>query len=572
LKITLFLGKTRNLTTINNFYNGSPNVINLRISKLNTSLDKYTFSGEPWCTCLFILGNVMKTTIWITKDIISKVEFILLNEFPNHNHKILRDKLYYIPQLLIFQNMVKNNTEDYSQPLPLYSRILIDILGTKDYKKIIKSLEESSIIEVSDSYLAGKESKKYSLINTGNFAELIEVTIQYDNIASHINGSWRFKNNKKTAKHEKRKKRLDKELKYINVDENLYDINKERLNKAVFEITDDLKTFNTYLPVLHDQFTSLMDFYTELGKQLRVGYDFPTEIGGRNVSKALTFLMKTIDKILCFLDFNDELSSDSELLMYFDTITRNLFEKQKNINRYVSTGYKLKTRSLKTFSTVDGYGRYHSTFTSLFGDYRKNNVSICNEETISLDIKTSQPAFMLKVIEDNGTDVDVKELESLKTLIKTNDLYQFLLDETGISIDRDIFKQSFFRFLYGQPNMFKPYEITDVWAKKVNIEFKKNFPTIWDWITSVKKSGIIGDIIDVSNGKKHSSLSIAMQKVESDLVLDVVCPQIKKINKRLHFFTVHDSITVQKKFGEEVRKIFQESLDEYGIHTQIIKE
>src|SRR5690606_36319250 len=70
----------------------------------------------------------------------------------------------------------------------------------------------------------------------------------------------------------------------------------------------------------------------------------------------------------------------------------------------------------------------------------------------------------------------------------------------------------------------------------------------------------IMDYIDTTNADKHNTLSVAMQTMESHVILDVVMPACKAVG--IAPLTIHDSFLVAESEAPKVREIFEEKFQQ----------
>lgn len=214
-------------------------------------------------------------------------------------------------------------------------------------------------------------------------------------------------------------------------------------------------------------------------------------------------------------------------------------EKKKYLKNYDS----IKKISLnQIYITPDKYGRIHTNYTILKKEIRNKYLFIDGENISEIDIKNSQPFFLLKLIEQNLHLMDNKneDLQIYFNQVINGRFYEYLQEQSGVVERNDIKKwvyKIFFNKLYYESDLFN------------NI-----FPTINHFIKSYKKE----------NGYK--SLSHRLQNIESDFIFNRVCKRL--IEKEIIYFTVHDSICVKQSEYEVVKSIFYKEFEKYVVEVR----
>lgn len=187
----------------------------------------------------------------------------------------------------------------------------------------------------------------------------------------------------------------------------------------------------------------------------------------------------------------------------------------------------------------DNYGRLHTNFTILKSFIRKNFLKIDGEEVAELDIKNSQPLFLTKIIDANGGGiVDIHEYNLFKYLTIQGNLYQYLMDEFGISDKKEV-KTIMYKVLFGRNH------------SKEDKLFKKVFPTIFDFIKIYKREKC-----------DYRALAYELQRSESNLIFNDVIKEIASNYPEIKLFTVHDSIVYPKKWKDIIEPIFYNKLED----------
>jgi hypothetical protein len=164
------------------------------------------------------------------------------------------------------------------------------------------------------------------------------------------------------------------------------------------------------------------------------------------------------------------------------------------------------------------------------------------------------------------------ELQQWFTLICEGQFYKFLQKETNLEhVQKSEFKNNiFFAALYGPiVNRIANNEV-----RAVNECLHKNFPNMMLINDYIKRRGQDCKTKYITkNGKKirldhadtsHAILPKLMQLMEADFMYNQVCQRIKD---ELHIkcLTIHDSILVQKGYGEQAKQIMEECHQQYNL-------
>lgn len=272
------------------------------------------------------------------------------------------------------------------------------------------------------------------------------------------------------------------------------------------------------------------------------------------------------------------------------------------------------------FLTKDSYGRIHSNFTNISKEIRKRFLYMDGEQLQEIDIVSSQPAMLYvvlkkyfdKVVEsykekiENNYSVDdnmyVSNLEIPMTgldprekyvnnsnsyegdaifvnkfnpavskfdykggmdflddfsneMIKYKDMlqwgiYEFFEDQYdrhffGV-VNRSDIKKQFIQYIFGQNDNY--------FTEQMDILWEVNFP-------------ILRKIIKHFKTGSHKPLSHELQRTESDIVFNKLCPLIDDL--QLDYLTIHDSISVKRSELEKVYSIFNDVLEENEVVSGI---
>lgn len=162
--------------------------------------------------------------------------------------------------------------------------------------------------------------------------------------------------------------------------------------------------------------------------------------------------------------------------------------------------------------SVDDFGnRFHSIFSRIPKEVRKNYVTILGESTVEIDLAQSQPTILSVILKDKMGK------NSFTDAINNGEYVYDLLGKTT--------KEGKMEFNY---SMF---------GRKINRSFKKAFPDTIKAIQELKYNSPKGF-------KPHAGLAMRLQQKESEMFSSIWS---KLISRRISFIPVHDSIIVRSK-------------------------
>jgi hypothetical protein len=202
----------------------------------------------------------------------------------------------------------------------------------------------------------------------------------------------------------------------------------------------------------------------------------------------------------------------------------------KNLNSINS----IKTGHL--YFKFDQYGRMHTNFTNLKKEIRDNFLKIDNEEIHEIDMRNSQPFFFTKLLkEEIGEDNFDENCNRFVDLVENGLIYDEVMEKVDFIKTRNEAKILMYKVLFGTNNL----------KNKDNQEFKKIFPSIFEYLVELK-----------SMDDSYKELSHNLQKLESDFIYGKIVTTIKEKYPQIKLFTVHDSVIFPKKYKNEVELIF----------------
>ncbi len=217
---------------------------------------------------------------------------------------------------------------------------------------------------------------------------------------------------------------------------------------------------------------------------------------------------------------------------------------------------------------IDKFGkRLHTNLTNLKKEHREY-LRYDNKPLISIDIKCSQPYLVIKLLLDevSNTYPDVhlqlsnlntneEKTAYLNTLEKHDGLSSYINDVSlgrlyevlgtglkkkhGYMLLREMLKKVMYKIIFSKARY------TDT-SKKV---FKKTYP-------------FVNDVFNKSKRVHYKDLCKNLQRLESNLILNVICKEIAETNKDIPMFTIHDSIMTIPEHVDTVYNIMMNILTE----------
>jgi hypothetical protein len=245
----------------------------------------------------------------------------------------------------------------------------------------------------------------------------------------------------------------------------------------------------------------------------------------------------------------------------------------------------------------DNIYRLHSPLTNMRSDIR-NFLTYDNEPLISIDIKNCQPYLSILLLSKNfwkkkdfinnikssqdilfskpcilhirkyynrhlkphiyrfsnimleevSQTTDMKDVAEFKNLVVKGQLYehfQSLINQNNhgnTNYSRSEIKKIIFQVFFTD-NRFIGQKAAE--PKRI---FRKAFPNVYKVFSTLKRS-------------EKRNLSNMLQRLESFLVIDVICKKISVEYPDAPMFTIHDSIATTDKYHSEVKRIMHEVLE-----------
>ena len=318
-------------------------------------------------------------------------------------------------------------------------------------------------------------------------------------------------------------------------------------------------------------------------------------------NESCSYLSKWFDDGL-FLDFdrlNNDLSSEFCHNKYSLSYTK-LNPVIAKAHSYWFTALVLKEQCFRISRNIDSDNRLHTNLTNMPSKFRPY-LTYYGENIQSLDIKNSQPYFMVLVLEslNNSKIIEVmnrvfrssnigtilqklqkttsskafqEEFTPLKKAVLTGRFYEFLMPLfPDIKPDYDgVFRKSFYDSDIGKARVKEFCTKRDLMKKltlqilytplkrpsKEYLIFKQHFPLLCECIEIFKTTSD-----DKESFKLFPKL---LQHVESDCVIDTITKKIAETNPDMPLWTIHDSFCTTQSWFPILESMVQELFIDYS--------
>lgn len=238
------------------------------------------------------------------------------------------------------------------------------------------------------------------------------------------------------------------------------------------------------------------------------------------------------------------------------------------------------------FVKKDRFGRIHTNVTQLKKEVRTECLYCDGRPTVSVDIKSSQGAFLGKILGVLGDPCSIldstrhsvirelalgmppvdtgkyaEECGRYNGLLRGGRLYEHFADSIsadplyGEKLDRKDAKHGFFLFLFGPVVEERDPRSLRAAVRRV---WMRDFPVLLGAVEHLKRSD-------------YAALARAMQCVESSFVFGRVIPRVMR-EVGCPFCTVHDSVIVPAEYGDRVKELMDAELAGAGVPTMTEEE
>jgi hypothetical protein len=431
-----------------------------------------------------------------------KIEKILETDTPNFSG-YKKEKLFYLISRLYMGAMYK---DEYGlgekEGIPLYSPFLQRIIG-KSYKLHLDYLTEKKIISAVSGYRPGEYSKSFKL--TDDFIGAPE----WYSISDYA-----FSKTLKKIKNSKNKKEqytyLKKWLSQLNLDIEFANVTTNlsfELKKACPEYQDLAFGTNRLKDPARQSFQSKIVIENFKNGEMPFYVD---EKGNR----AHTILTRSNKSIRQFITCNGEslVSVDlknSQPYLLLCLMNPKFFEKRGKNKPKQDQNYQ-------------------------------EGINIKQSDIFP----TSIPSIMLGLSSEILYSI---EFQKYKKLVSSGGIYEFFEDKISYTpklLNQGLSKRDLVKYWM----MLCFYSKNGGYSGGMKSAFKMQFPKIYNLICKLKD-------------KKHNTLALLLQRIESYLILDVICKRISIEKPDLPIFTIHDSIVTTVGNEEYVSRIVKEEMN-----------
>jgi hypothetical protein len=266
---------------------------------------------------------------------------------------------------------------------------------------------------------------------------------------------------------------------------------------------------------------------------------------------------KTVFQNLQLIHFNFTYSSHNNLNKIYTNntppahsphyVNTEITQSTSETNNYLAnTSYrsKLDMIAIANFKSKNFYAkrdpnvrRLHTNLTSLKSDLRQY-VKVPGLDLVNVDIRNSQPTILNTLFQGDQkyTEFTTRGL-----------LWDHLTQRCDFSNRKQLKEQMFKSVFYGRTDTMETSRMSKI--------FRKEFPQAWEYIYNFKKK------------HGYKALSIEMQRKESEIMLERICPVLMKEKK--WFSTIHDSVVTDRSNAEYAEQIIKTSFKgEYGLNVE----
>jgi hypothetical protein len=176
-------------------------------------------------------------------------------------------------------------------------------------------------------------------------------------------------------------------------------------------------------------------------------------------------------------------------------------------------------------------GRVDSNLTNLKSELKQ---FITHKNLVQIDIINSQPYLLSLILRsENSTLLNHEEVIKYSKITSNGNFYEHMMDINYGSIIAQLPKDEIIQKRKNVKNiMFCVYYSKNTSYLKEKKMFEREFPTIMRWINEQKE-------------QTHNTLAIKMQKVESQICIDIITNELNK--EEIDYYTIHDAWLVDNK-------------------------
>jgi len=253
--------------------------------------------------------------------------------------------------------------------------------------------------------------------------------------------------------------------------------------------------------------------------------------------------------------------ADKEFYISIDNTSQRLHTNLTNLNselrKFISFQFKplisfdIKNSQLYLFLSL-----LKSSFYSRGKGFNINQLNIGSIRFSEIKKISERATIMLENLQNTSNILDINFFTKL---VSGGQLYDYLALESQKreikdTSNREKAKNAVFVLIFSND---KRWKLRPSRFKQLFIEL---FPNVYELFKIIKMD-------------HHNSLAIILQRIESYLVIDIICKKIARIDSNIPLYTIHDSIATTDEYTGQVEKIINDTLLNYvGYLPKLRKE
>ena len=214
---------------------------------------------------------------------------------------------------------------------------------------------------------------------------------------------------------------------------------------------------------------------------------------------------------------------------------------------------------LKDFNTSrpDDKSRVYNNLTNLKREFRQY-VLFNGKPLMMTDISNSQPLLSVAAVKKQYSITSGIGMLGLpdniikyQKLAESGKFYEYLIEKSGYTGDRGIFKKTFFKDVFFS-------KVTKAWTTPIKDAFIQEFPNVYNLINQLK-------------AKDYKDFAVSMQRLEASIMIDTVTKKMVKAGKCI--LTLHDAIVTDNE--EDLlmaEQLISDAMVKYGIEPKFNRE
>ncbi len=249
------------------------------------------------------------------------------------------------------------------------------------------------------------------------------------------------------------------------------------------------------------------------------------------------------------------------------SVERSVYQSERNISAIISQKKEIGS-DCWMFSRSNKNGRLNNNITSLKKELRKYLI-FNGMPFVELDVHACQPLLLIDLYNYSESIHKNNERDIYYSLFKSNFYESFAALSGDLKLKDDI-KLDFIKILNSKHEEIDTFDIATKSSKLIITRtFKKHFPVLWSEILKLKT---VKGYLSAESSQKgiHSQFAYFLQKLESQIVIDLIGRELMKLN--IVFFTVHDCIAVIEKDVSVTKNIMESQFEKFIGFKPIIKQ